>query len=365
MKKIVFLAVVIVMIVSTAVNATAESADIKVLTLDEAIKLAVENNRQNVIDDLEIKVKESQLKQAQENADMTGDSYGAERVLESRIRKEVRIMEAQTALEVARLRKEDNRRRTALDVREVFYNILLAEKELDKEMQKLEIQKEKLEFARSRYNTGSLSAEALDEAEFRVISKSADVDNIREKIRTLELRLKILLNMDLDEELPEIKGEIKVELLKDMDIEKIADTRLQFDTSVYEAAGRYNAANRTMQLTEELFRAGQTTYDTNKSNLEKALRDYESALRNREVNIRNSYNDLLNMEDNLELADKYAGLCLKKLDVAKVRYDKGIIDKESYLSAKEAYLDALFSRERARFDYIIRKESFLSMIGQR
>ena len=56
MKKIVFLAVVIVMIVSTVVNATAESADIKVLTLDERrIKLAVENNRQNVIDDLEIK----------------------------------------------------------------------------------------------------------------------------------------------------------------------------------------------------------------------------------------------------------------------------------------------------------------------
>ena len=71
---------------------------------------------------------------------MTGESYGAERVRECRIRKEVRIMEAQTALEVARLRKEDTRRRTALDVREVFCNILLAEKDLDKEMLKLELQ---------------------------------------------------------------------------------------------------------------------------------------------------------------------------------------------------------------------------------
>lgn len=364
MKKIVCLLLIIMLISSITFTAQAETDDKKVLTLEEAITTAVENNRQNAIDGLEIMVKESQLKQAQENADMTGDSYGAERVLESRIRKEVRTMEAQTALEVARLRKEDNRRKIALDVHEVFYNILLAEKELEKEIQKLDIQNEKLEFVKSRYAAGSVSAEALDEAEYRVISKTADIDNIREKIRTLELRLKILLNMDLDEELPEIEGEIKVDLLPDIDIEKIVDTRLQFDTSVFEATNRYNAANRTMELTEELFRAGQTTYDTNRSNLEKALRDYESALRNREVNIRNSYNELLNIRDRLELSDKYVELCMKKLDAAHVRYDKGIIDKEAYLSAKETYLDALFNRERTRCEYIIKKESFLSLIQQ-
>lgn len=364
MKKIICLLLTIMLISSITFTAQAETVDKKVLTLEEAISTAVDNNRQNTIDDLEIMVKESQLKQAQENAAMTGDSYGPERVLESRIRKEVRVMEAQNALEAARLRKEDNRRKIALDVHEVFYNILLAEKELEKEIQKLDIQNEKLEFVKSRYAAGSVSAEALDEAGYRVISKTADIDNIREKIRTLELRLKILLNVDLDEELPEIEGVIKVDLLQDIDIENIIDTRLQFDTSVYEAANRYNAANRTMELTEELFRAGQTTYDTNKSNLEKALRDYESALRNREVNIRNSYNELLNIRDSLELSDKYVGLCIKKLDAAQVRYDKGIIDKEAYLSAKEAYLDALFNRERTRCDYIIRKEKFLSLIQQ-
>lgn len=363
LKKIVSMTLIIVLLCAVSITAHAAVPDKKVLTLEEAKEMAVENSRQNAIDDLEIKVKESQLKQAQENAYMTGDAYGAERVLENRIRKEVRVMEAQTALDVARMKKEDNRRKRALDTHEVFYSLLLAEKELEKEAQKLEIQKEKLEFAKSRYAAGSLSAEALNEAEYRVASKEADIESIKGKIRTLELRLKLLLNLDLDDELPEISGEIKVELLQDIDIEKIVDIRLQFDTSVYEAAGRYNAANRTMQLTEELFRTGQI-YEANKSNLEKAMRDYESALRNREVNIRNTYNDLLNIRDNLKLADKYVELCMKKLDAAKVKYDKGIIDKEAYLSAKESYIDALFSREKARCDYIIRKENFLTLIQQ-
>lgn len=364
MKKIAGLVMTIVLICSMVSPAYAGTGDKETLTLEEAIEMAVENNRQNTIDDLEIRVKEVQLKQARENAAMTGDAYGPERVLENRIRKEVRPMEAQTALEVARLRKEDNRRKRALEVYEVFCNILLAEKELEKETQKLDIQKEKLEFAKARHAAGKLSADALAEAEYRVISKSADLESIREKIRSLETRLKLLLDMDLDDELPELKGEIKVVLLREVDIEKVLETSLQFDTSVYEAAGRYNAANLTMQFTEELFRAGQATYDTNKSNLEKALRDYESALKNREVEIRNSYNELLNIRDSLALADRYVDLCMKKLDSAKVKYEKGMIDKEAYLSAKETYIDALFSRERARCDYIIKKENFLSLIRQ-
>jgi len=246
----------------------------------------------------------------------------------------------------------------------VFYSILLAKKELEKETQKLEIQKEKLEFAKARHSAGQLSPDALDEAVYRVLSKSADIENIKEKIRTLELKLKLLIYMDLADELPEIAGEIKAELLPGMDIEKVIDENLQFDTSVFEAAGRYNAAYTTMQFTEELFRAGQTIYDTNKSNLEKTLRDYESVLRNREVNIRNSYNELQNAKDSLELAGRYVDLCLKKLDAAKVKYDKGMIDKEAYLSAKETYLDALFNRERARYEYVIKKENFLSLISQ-
>lgn len=365
MKKGACIGLTLILISTMVLGVYAETGGKKALTLEEAVEMAVENSRQNAIDDLEIKVREVQLRQAQENAAMTGDAYGAERVLENRIRKEVRPMEAQTALEVAKLKKEDNRKKRALEVREVFYSILLAKKELEKETQKLEIQKEKLEFVKARSAAGQLPPDALDEAVYRVLSKSADIENIKEKINTLELRLKLLINMDLADELPEIAGEIKVDLLPDMDLERIIDENLQFDTSVFEAAGRYNAASRTMQFTEELFRAGQTIYDTNKSNLEKALRDYETALRNREVNIRNSYNELQNAKDSLELADSYVDLCLKKLDAAKVKYDKGMIDKEAYLSAKETYLDALFNRERARCEYIIKKENFLSMISQR
>lgn len=364
MKRIVCLTAAMILISSIASAALAETADKKALTLDEAKAMAVENNRQNEIDDLEIKVKEAQLKQAQEDAAMTGDSYGPARVLENRIRKEVRPMEAQTALEVARLRKEDNMRKTVVDVHEVFYSILLAEKEMEKEIQKLGILEEKLEFIKARYSAGSLSAEAVDEAEYRVVSKSAEIENIREKINLLEQKLKLLLNKDLDEELPDLAGVLKLELLPDVNLKKMIETRLHLDIGVFEAAGRYNAAYRTMQLTEELYRSGQPVYDTNKANLEKALRDYESALKNREVNFRNTYNELLNIRDNLELADKYIELCRKKLDSAKVRYDRGIIDREAYLSVREAYLDAQFSRERTVCDYMIKKEKFLYLVQQ-
>ena len=333
-----------------------------VLSLAEAREIALKNNKQTIIDDLEIKSKEKALETAKENAEMAYDAFGATSVLNNRIRKEVRVMEAETGLDVARRTKEDHNERLKLDVSNAFYNILLARKELEKESKKLEIAREKYEIAKSKYSVKSITDDTLANAEYEVFSRSFGVESVKEKLKSLDIRLKDLTGLDLEGPQLVIEGEITLTGFTEEDIDSLVAESLENDTGVYSAAGRYNAARRTMEITEELLKPDTEIYISNMISLEMARRDYESARRSREVNIRNSYNELLNLQDNIMLALKYEELQKKKLENAKTRYEAGQITKEEYLSAEESCLDAAYSKYRAICDFNIKHENFLNMV---
>lgn len=333
-----------------------------VLSLAEAREIALKNNKQTIIDDLEIKSKEKALETAKENAEMAYDAFGATSVLNNRIRKEVRVMEAETGLDVARRTKEDHNERLKLDVSNAFYNILLARKELEKESKKLEIAREKFEIAKSKYSVKSITDDTLANAEYEVISRSLSVESAKEKLKSLDIRLKDLLGLDLDGPELVINGEINMADFEELDIDLLVAETIDSDTGVFSAAGKYNVAKRIMELTEELIKPDTEIYIGNKINLETALRDYIAAKRNREVDIRNSYNDLLNLRDNVDLALRYEELQKRKLENAKTRYEAGKITKEEYLQAEESFIDAVYNKYRAICDFNIKYENFLTMI---
>lgn len=333
-----------------------------VLSLAEAREIALKNNKQTIIDDLEIKSKEKALETAKENAAMASDAFGPESVLNNRIRKEVRVKEAEANLETARRKKQDNIEKLKLNISSTFNNILLAQKELEKELRKLEIAEEKYEIAKRKYNIRSISEDTLSNIEYEVISRSLSVESAKEKLKSLDIRLKDLLGLDLDGPELVINGEINMADFEELDIDLLVAETIDSDTGVFSAAGKYNVAKRIMELTEELIKPDTEIYIGNKINLETALRDYIAAKRNREVDIRNSYNDLLNLRDNVDLALRYEELQKRKLENAKTRYEAGKITKEEYLQAEESFIDAVYNKYRAICDFNIKYENFLTMI---
>lgn len=359
MKRI-GLIVILVLVLSVSVNAGAQSGDAGI-TLNRILKQAELNNKQTIIDDLEIKAKESQLEQAKENAAMAGDTYGQVDVLNSRIRKEVKVMEAQAALEVAKMTKIDNLEQLLLNIRNVYNEILLEEHKLENEKQKLQIAKERLEIAKTKYSAEMITKNELDSVEYAYFSKTITVESVNDKIIVLDMKLKGLLDLPLWGERLVLTGNIVQDKFVEVDIDKVISANLEKGKDVYSVFCKYNAALRTMMLTEELFKPGNITYDSNKANLEAVRRDYEAAKRNREMSIRNTYNELLNMKDGVDLAIRYEELQKKKSDTAKVKYEKGQISKDAYLTVIEGYIDAIYDRYYKVHLFNVKSGEFLNI----
>lgn len=350
---------------TTAAAATAATLeyDDKSLSVEKAQVIALDNSRQAVVDDLDIKAKKSALTKLKKDADELKDAYGYENLLNNRIIKEVDVIQAENAIEIAKMIKRDNSTQLRLQVSETFQNILLAQKELEMEEEKLAISKELFDFAKSRFAANSITSDELDTAEYNYLSKSFDLEAVQDKCDVLYMNLKILLNLPLESELPELEGTIELLDFKKLDINKVAVENEEQDKDIFTKLCDYNAAKKKMELTAEYFITGIEQYDSNKAALEAALRDYESVRRNREVKIKNSYNNILNKKDSVELSGKYKELQSKKLDNVKIRYDKGYVNKEAYLREKQNYLDAIYNEDVLICDMNLQINEFLSIIN--
>ena len=361
-KKNVFISITLIMIIVFSTFVSAQETNFNELTLDEAIEIAASDNRQAVIDDYEIASKETAFKKAKEDADMSGDKSGTEDVINNRIRTEAYAIEAEWALETAKLTKANNADQLEVDVTKIFYEILLTEKELEKELKKLEMVRERLDLAKVRYNSKSITEDVLNSAQYDLDRKELEVESVKEKLKMQDMKLKNKLNLPFNEGTLKLSGSIILESFTEVDINKVAVDYMEKDTSVISAAGKYNSAQRIMEQTEKFLRKGSTLYDDNRVALESAVRDYEAAKRNAEVNIRNTYNELLSLKDNLVLAQKYEDLMAKRLESAKTKYQKGFISKDSYMSAEELYLDSIYNSIKAIYDFNMKLVSFNSMI---
>jgi hypothetical protein len=170
------------------------------------------------------------------------------------------------------------------------------------------------------------------------------------------------MNLPFDTEQLNLRGVIELNKFTEVDINKAIADYQESNTTVLSAAGKYSAAEKMMEETEKFLREGSDLYDDNRVSLEAALRDYEAAKRNAEVDIRNAYSDLLNLRGKVELAVKYEELQMRKLDNARIKYDKGYVSKDVFMSSQEQYLEAVFSKYKAICDFNIKNSEFLNMI---
>ena len=361
MKKTILFTITLILSFTCILSVYAENTNNTIFTVVKAQSFAAANNRQAVIDDLEIKAKESALKQAIENAETVGSSYTFEGALDIRIKKYVNPMEAERALELAKMSKQKNSRQLKHEVKKSFLNILLAQKELETEKKKLEFSKIRLDLAQARYSMNTITKQDLDSAQYNYDSKMIDAEAVREELLMLDINLKDQLGLAINGDPLVLDGIIERESFPETDIDKVVSSNIEVNVDVYSAAAKLEAAKKTMELTEELLKPGRVVYDDYLVNVEITTRDYEAALRNREMNIRNTYNELLNMKDSVELAEKYEELQLKMLDNAKTKYDKGQMSHETYITFEEQYLDAVFNKYKAICAFNVKKGEFINM----
>jgi outer membrane protein TolC len=363
MKKFLYILITLALIISAFSAASAAGAE-KGLTIGKAQIIAVENSRQADIDDLDIKLKETELKHIKEKPNPVRLTTELVTLLEYKLAEKVSPMQAELDLEVSKRIKQDNINSLRLDVYKTAMNILLAQKELDTENQKLAIAQEGYEAAKKSYELNLITENDLQTAKYNVDNKKFSVSEARERLVSASFNMRKLLNMPLSDAPIKLEDELVMAKPERVDINKAVQSAIEHDTTVYSKSGTLKIKQAALELTGEYFKEGEKKYDQCKIDADTAAIDVEDARANLEVEVRNKYNDLLNLQDKIELAEKYAVLLEKKLKISQVKYDNGVISKEEYLAEKEKYLDAEYQKYAAIHDYNIAKAEFEYLIGE-
>jgi outer membrane protein TolC len=355
MKKRISLVVTILFIATVTTALAAEGLK---FSIPESKKIAANNSKQMVIDDLNIKVKESALLDAEKEAKKSTSASTRYDVLNNKIAKEVNTAKAAADLEYAKKTKEKNLKKLELEAYKATSNMLLIQKELEMEKGKQNILNEKYKIAETRLKEGKLTENDLIDTKYSLDQKVIDIDKVSKKLEAANLELRRILGLDMNEDLIEIKDKLVLVTTADIDVEKVVENALNSDPEVYIKGEELKASEKKMEFTKEGYEQGTTIYDENMLNLENAKINYEDAKVNLEVSIRNSCNDILTARDKVRLAQKWEAICLSKLNNQEFKLEKGLISKEEVLTAKENYLDAQYQTYLAIYNYNILRTEF-------
>lgn len=339
---------------------TVSLADTKVisLTIDEAQKLAVENSKQASLDDIDIKNKQTIIDNSKYDLQFqSGDSE------DNAYKENVKPLEIETNLEVAKKNRVNNINTLKLNVYKTALDIILAEKQLDAEEQKLDILKQKLDMAKAKYSQKMNTQNDVNDSQYSYDSKNIDVEKVQDFLASLYLNFKKLLNLPLDDSAIQIKDDLIYNELDTIDIELIITKVESSNISIYEKEQIIKQKQNNLDNIIKYRGQGTTNYYDAQYDLESAKIDLDDAKNNLEINIRNKDNELQNTDDKAELSASYADLVNKKFKVSEIKYKNGTISKETYLTDKQNYLDALYQKYTAIHDCNIIKAEFNNLIS--
>lgn len=324
-------------------------------------KLALQNSKQAVIDELDIKAKESALKDAQRDAEFTVTLGTTKDMYNGAITREVATLQAETELEYAKRAKKDNEEKTRLDIYKASLNVLLLQKNLEMQTSLQKNLEEKLKMAEARYKEGKITDSDLDDSRNLLDIKIIEVEKAEKDLEAANLELKRLLNVEMDD--TPIKVDDKLVPAKEevVVLNEVIEKAMEKNLDLYKKTQDLKAKEKTMEISEKYYKEGDFTYDDNKTSLEIARAEEADARTKLEVDVRNQYNNLLTAKDNVELAQKWEAICRKKLDSEKLKFEKGLISREELLSTEEKYLDAQYKTFAAIKDYNSLKADFDSL----
>jgi len=364
MKRLVFL--ILTLAFATAVMAAAEEG-ILTFTYETALKAAVENSNQPALDDYNIKAKQSTLEDAKEEAKKAFYSGTPQEIVERKIIREVNPLVAETEVEIAQRRKQDNQEQMKADVYVEMMRVLLAKESVELKKERLSFVREKLDIDLVQFKEGMISEADISDEKMAVSIEELELVRMETAMKSDILNIKQKLHLDLSEETG-IEFDYKLQeigswyVTDSFDLDAAVEKALAADTDVYAKEKAVEAAEMRLEIAGQHLKPGNDFYDQMDYELQKAKKELYDTKTNLEVKIRNAYNDLMTASDALELANKRYDLEQSRKSALKVKYDAGIVSRRDMIDSEIKVLDARLEVIKAICDFNIKHELLRSLV---
>ncbi|MBQ6998451.1 MAG: TolC family protein [Clostridia bacterium] len=332
------------------------------LTLDEAVNMALEDNPQIKVLEIEQESNRINLLSAQ----LTKKNYKNYPVSVSNydliyIKNGYYVDMYKMLIDLNPKKIEQAQAQIKYNVTESYYNYKIAETLCDIAADAYELAKENLDNVAKRYELGMIAQIDFENAKLSVDSVKNTYDTYVRNAGLAKDNLKIHLQLD-DENCEFIlTDDIDYEEFSanaDEDIKKAMDSRC--DVSALKM--NYKMAQKYFDYTEGL---GETTakYHTAYSDFVAKEHSYTNNSKLIALSVKSCYNNVLNCADSLATAEKSADIARQRYDINKVKFESGMITNSELTQSLNEYLSENVKLENAKLNYKMAVEKYRAEIS--
>lgn len=329
----------------------------KVLTLDDAIKYAIENSMEIKNSDLEIRVKELQRREARSNERKYADASISLGTVEGfQLDANMLSKSAEFALEEEKIRAEYTKENLKYNVTNAYYaciKAIEAEKIAESTLENLA---RNLEIVEKKYDLGVVSKSDFLMAEIGVNEGKANLENAKVQKQAAIRALNMLLNFPLDTNL-ELISDFELKEFE-TDLEKDIEDSYKKRFDMIQMNNNYQLVKLDYETNAIVYPENTYNYKYKKNNLakmENILNNIESSV---ELDIRGKYDAMINAKNQIKLAESNVEKAKEGVRLINISYDVDMSTTQEVRettvqlhNAELAYLNAVYNYNLSILDY--------------
>lgn len=358
-KKILSVLLVFTILISLGSFAFAEESDSStyVLTLDEAIRLALANDpAYKNFDSAELNAQKQLDKAYKDQRELTGAIRLPAGIANVAVKQGYYIEQAKIGKETTKRSKFQYECKTAYLITQSYYNVKLAEDMVETTKTAYELALKNKKNVDLQFSLGMVSQLDVNKAGYSVNETKAQLDkNERNLLLAIKSFATSLFIEKTDAEFV-LTDEIVYEDFKTNlteDTAKATDNRLD----LYQLKSVYSQAEKYTNVTALLGQTSAQHSDAVQSKLN-AETNYKNAVRQTDIFINSTYNAVLDAYDSLKLAEENHSIRQQEYEVSVIQYDIGMITNEQLISSMNLSTSAKIQLDNAKLTYKLAVEKY-------
>ena len=337
-----------------------------VLTLEEAIEVAMENNRDLVLSRMAIDDAKLTLRQTRSGADKYEEEAEAvprtvPKDYDYYKTTELSVPQAESYLRMAEKGLETNEDRVTQEVTEAYYNLSKAFEAAELAQEGLERAQEQQDIVQSRQDVGKASSLEVLDAETRVSEARVEKKAAERGIQAAYYSLNNLLGKEVESSFTPVK-ELELKEIPE-DVSRLVEKALEERIDIVQARENFELAEKEFDLASSIYPSNVYTYRF----AEKALKEAEVELAKErsqvEEEVRSSYLGALSNMDRYEVTQKSIEQAEKNLEFSQLRYEVGMATLADVNDAQHALSQVELRALETLYDYNVSRARCLMAAG--
>lgn len=342
-----------VMLLST-ITVVGDSGGKTILTLEQAKKIALEN-------DTQYKIQDSYVKDSQEDyndmADRyTGNSRGsnvAEKAA-NRISTLVNLDNAYNAIEIQKFNKNDIKRVSDYDVTIAYYNVMKAKYSLDNATRAMELAKKDLEIGKIQFTLGLITKTTLSQLENAYKASQTTYNSAFSDFENAMSTLSKEIGQTLDVTKYDIEMTIGVPVTSSLDANKLKEDFLKNNSSFFGLKNALDSAKYKKSMVDQEFEDYEESVRRMNEDIKEAFEDmqieadrdfddaeyqYNEAVKNLEITIKTQLSAIATLQESVANIRKSYENAKTTFEQNKAKYELGLISRNEFEKSESALKD--------------------------